>query len=178
MNIALDIGHARNTGARGNGLEEHAVATSLVDHLFTALKDQGHRVHVIDFPTMSNSDDLNATIKAANAGGYDIGLSLHCDCSENPDAHGAHVCFYPGSVPGGRLASCIAGPLAELLPGRSNTVQARANLAILKQTRPVWALCECGFISNAGDADVLKHHPESIANAIAEGVEIFNVNSK
>lgn len=177
MNIALDIGHANNTGARGNGLEEHAVATTIVDHLFTALKDQGHNVHVIDFPNMSNSEDLNATIQAANAGGYDIGISVHCDCAhDKPDAHGAHVCFYPGSVAGSRLAACIAEPLADLLPGRANTIQSRPGLAVLKQTRPVWVLCECGFISNAGDADVMKHHPESIANAIAEGVDTYNLN--
>lgn len=36
-----------------------------------------------------------------------------------------------------------------------------------------WVLCECGFISNTGDADIMKHHPESIANAIAEGVRDF-----
>lgn len=177
MNIALDIGHANGTGARGNGLEEHAVATTIVDHLFTALKDQGHNVHVIDFPNMSNSEDLNATIRAANAGGYDFGISIHCDCAhDNPDAHGAHVCFYPGSVAGSRLAACIAEPLADLLPGRANTIQSRPGLAILKQTRMPWVLCECGFISNTGDADVMKHHPESIANAIARGVEDFNIN--
>lgn len=173
MNIALDIGHARNTGARGNGLEEHQICSVIGLLLEDSLRDFGHTVTMIDFPDRGNSDDINATIRAANAGGYDFGISVHCDCSDNPDAHGAHVCFYPGSVPGGRLASYIAGPLAELLPGRSNTVQARANLAVLKQTRPVWALCECGFISNAGDADVLKHHPESIANAIAEGVDHY-----
>lgn len=173
MNIALDIGHANGTGARGNGLEEHAVATAIVDHLFTALKDQGHNVHVIDFPNMSNSEDLNATIRAANSGGYDIGISIHCDCAA-PGAHGAHVCYLSAS--GKRLAQCIAGPLADLLPGRAETTVERPHLAVLKQTRPVWVLCECGFISNASDADVMKHHPESIANAIAEGVDAYTLN--
>ena len=77
MKIALDIGHARGTGARGNGFEEHAIATSIVDHLFTELKDKGHDVHVIDFPDMSNTGDLNATIRAANSGGYDFGISIY-----------------------------------------------------------------------------------------------------
>lgn len=174
MNIALDIGHAKGTGARGHGLEEHAVATSIVDHLFTALKDQGHNVHVIDFPNMSNSEDLNATIRAANAGGYDLGISIHCDCAhDKPDARGAHVCFYPGSVPGSRLAACIAEPLADLLPGRANTIQSRPGLAILKKTRMPWALCECGFITNPADAALMKEHPGRIAEAIAEGVKDY-----
>lgn len=173
MNIALDIGHAKGTGARGNGLEEHDVACVIARHLFAQLKDMGHIVHVLDFPDKGNTEDLTSTIRVANADGYDFGISIHCDCSDNPEAHGAHVCFYPGSVPGSRLAACIAEPLADLLPGRANTIQARPGLAILKQTRMPWVLCECGFISNAGDADIMKHHPESIANAIAEGVRDF-----
>lgn len=118
MKIAIDIGHANNTGSRGNGLEEHAVAVTIAECLAPMLQKLGAKVDVIDFPGMSNAQDLNATIKAANEGGYDFGISLHCDASDNPQAHGAHVCFYPGSVKGSRLAMCIAEPLSRLLPGR------------------------------------------------------------
>ncbi len=174
MNIALDIGHASGTGARGNGLEEHDVACVIARHLFAQLKDMGHTVHVLDFPDKGNTEDLNATITAANADGYDLGISLHCDCAhDRPNARGAHVCFYPGSVEGGLLAVCIAEPLSRLLPGRANTVQSRPGLAILKKTRMPWVLCECGFISNAGDSDIMKNNPESIAEAIAEGVREY-----
>lgn len=79
MNIALDIGHANNTGSRGNGLEEHATASVIVDHLAPMLRAQGHAVTVIDFPRMDNDDDLAATVRAINAGGFDISISLHCD---------------------------------------------------------------------------------------------------
>ncbi len=49
MNIALDIGHANNTGSRGNGLEEHATAMTIADHLAPMLRAQGHNVEIIDF---------------------------------------------------------------------------------------------------------------------------------
>lgn len=191
MKIAIDIGHAKNTGARWNGLEEHAVAVNIAERLAPMLQNLGAQVNVIDFPAQSNKEDLNATIQAANAGGYDFGISLHCDSSSrdvqywfpdghfeweveaNTEPHGAHVCFYPRSVRGERLASCIAGYLAELLPGRANTVQARPLLAILRKTRCPWVLCECGFITNPENADMMKHHPERIANAIAEGVRDY-----
>lgn len=173
MNIALDIGHAKGTGARGNGLEEHDVACVIARHLFAQLKDMGHTVHVLDFPDKGNTEDLNATIKAANEGGYDFGISLHCDSADNPQAHGAHVCFYPGSVQGSRLAACIAEPLADLLPGRANTVQSRPGLAVLKKTRCPWVLCECGFITNPENASILKDHPGRVAEAIAEGVKDY-----
>lgn len=137
------------------------------------LERLGARVDVIDYPKMTNAQDLNATIKASNEGGYDFGISLHCDSSDNPQAHGAHVCFYPGSVKGSRLAICIAEPLARLLPGRANTVQSRPGLAVLKKTRCPWVLCECGFITNPENASILKDHPFRIAEAIAEGVKDY-----
>ena len=50
MNIALDIGHANNTGARGNGREEYAVAKTIAGHLAPMLRVQGRAVTVIDSP--------------------------------------------------------------------------------------------------------------------------------
>ncbi|WP_443607457.1 N-acetylmuramoyl-L-alanine amidase [Akkermansia sp.] len=99
---------------------------------------------------------------------------MHCDSSDNVQAHGAHVCFYPGSVKGSRLAMCIAEPLARLLPGRDCTVLARPGLAVLKRTRCPWVLCECGFITNPENAALMKDHPEAIAEAIAEGVKAYS----
>lgn len=170
MKIAIDIGHAENTGARGNGLEEHEVAKAIGHWLATLLRTGGHVVEVIDFPASSNTRDLAKTIWAANIGGYDIGLSLHCDASDSPEAHGGHVCFYPGSVQGARLAVCVADKLCREMQGRANAVMSRPNLAVLRRTRCPWVLVECGFITNEGDAGVMSEHPDRIARAIAEGV--------
>lgn len=172
MKIVLDIGHAHGTGARGNGLEEHSIVSFLAEILAPILRKQGHEVTVIDFPDMNNAGDLSSTIKAANSGNFDIGISLHCDCSDNPAARGAHVCYL--SSKGHQLAKAIAKPLSTLLPGRAESVVKRDNLAVLKQTRPVWALCECGFISHPGDAHIMRDTPEKIAKAIAEGVQNYS----
>lgn len=191
MNIALDIGHANNTGSRGNGLEEHATAKTIADHLAPMLRAQGHTVAIIDFPRLDNDDDLAATVNAINAGGFDISISLHCDSAGSATACGAHVCHhrnyhddgsYTDSPSGKCLAKAIAGPLCKLVPGRADHVQARpdrsckpnkTSLYVLRETVPPAVLVECGFISNTGDADIMKHHPESIANAIAAGVESY-----
>ena len=91
----------------------------------------------------------------------------------NPEPHGAHVCFYPSSVKGARLASAIADELCVSLPGRANKVQGRANLAILRKTKMPFVLCECGFISNPEDAEVMRRRPKEIAEAIAKGVDAY-----
>lgn len=171
MNIALDIGHANNTGARGNGIEEHAIATVIAKLVATLLREEGHTIAIIDYPDSSNSDDLNATIRQANKGDYDIGISIHCDCSDNLSAHGAHACYYSSS--GLRLARAISAPLCKLMPGRADYIVKRDNLAMLKQTRATWALIECGFISNPNDSAIMKHNPQAIAKAIVEGIKTY-----
>lgn len=170
MKIAIDIGHANNTGARGNGLEEHAVAKVIGAWLAGLLRGENHEVNVIDYPQDSNSTDLNKTITAANIGCYDFGLSIHCDASDNAEAKGASVLFYPGSVQGSKLAVCIAEPLCRMLPGRANSVISRPGLAVLKKTQAPWVLVECGFITNKHDSAILRDRPEQIANAIKNGV--------
>lgn len=194
MNIALDIGHANNTGSRGNGLEEHATASVIVDHLAPMLRAQGHNVTVIDYPYMDNDDDLEATVKAINAGGYDISISIHCDSSDSPSPRGAHVCHHrtyhddgtcTDSAQGKALAEAIAGPLCKLMPGRADHVQARpdrsckpnkTSLYVLRKTVPPAVLVECGFLSNPGDASLLRDTPGAIARAIAQGVDAYNLN--
>lgn len=184
--ICIDIGHAAGTGATGNGLEEHGVAVQIAAHLARYLRDRGHAVSVIDYPSLSNAADLNATVRAINAGSYNLAVSLHCDSSDNPDACGAHVCHhrtyhkdgtFTDSGQGKALASAIAGPLCKLLPGRADPVQARpdrkkklSGLQVLRATRPPAVLCECSFITNVADAEMMKNRPELIAQAIGAGI--------
>lgn len=173
MKIAIDIGHANGTGARGNGLEEHAMCKVIGSFLQDELTVVGYVVDVLDFPEETNSGDLNKTIKAANKGGYDFGISLHCDASDNAEAKGGHVCYHPNSTKGGVLARAIGRFLATVLPGRANTTMAREDLAILKRTKAVWVLVECGFITNKEDAGVISCEPNRIAKAILFGVEKY-----
>lgn len=171
--IIIDIGHANGTGARSSGAEEHAVCATIAKHLRALLGQRGHRITVLDFPGRSNRVDLDLTIEAANAiqPVADLGISLHCDCSDNTEAHGGHVC-YVGDT-GRRAAENIALHLCGLMPGRAERTVRRADLAVLKRTKPVWVLCECGFISHAGDRAVQLHAPNTIARAIAVGVDTY-----
>lgn len=172
--IAIDVGHARGTGAAGNGQQEHSVCTRIAHELQACLQRMGMDAEVIDFPDKTNAQDLEATIKAVNAGGYRVSVSLHCDCADNEEAHGAHVCHR--SLQGYTLAAEIADRLCPLLPGRAQRVVRRMDLAILRRTVPVAVLVECGFISNAGDVAVQVRLPQLIALKIAEGVQSYVKN--
>lgn len=172
--IAIDIGHANGTGARGNGFDEHAQCARLAAELKKALekfKLSTFSADIVDFPEQSNSSDLAATVKAVNAGEYDACVSLHMDASDNPSAHGAHVCYY--SERGQRMASEIASRLCPQLPGRANQTVKRTDLYVLKKTRPVAVLVECGFITNEGDAHWVYNNPDKVALPIALGIAAY-----
>ena len=172
MKVAIDVGHASGTGARGNGLEEHEECTGIARHLHQALTARGIESVIIDNPQLGNREDLNEAIREVNAGDYELAVSLHCDCSDNASARGAHVCYV--SSAGARCAALIAEPLCRLLPGRAMTTVYRGNLAILTRTRCVAVLCECGFISNVVDAGVIHNEKAKIAECIAAGIQAWS----
>ena len=188
--IIIDIGHARNTGAVGCGLQEHTRCGQIAGHLRAKLEAAGYMVTVIDFPDKDNRADLVATAEAANSltgGGHcTFGISLHMDAATqavdvvdedgdhvtrwvaNPKPSGAHVCYV--SATGKRIAESIERYLCTLLPGRAERVQKRTDLYILTHTRAPWVLCECGFVTNPRDVQAT---PEAIATAIANGVSHY-----
>ena len=189
--IIIDIGHARGTGARGNGKEEHARCEQIAGHLANKLRAAGYAVTVLDYPDSTNRADLVATVKAANCiSRAAFGISLHMDAASkvvgyesticpgdagmrpiyeaDPAPHGAHICYVSNT--GKQMAKAIAKWLCTLLPGRASSTVKRSDLYILKQTRAPWVLCECGFITNPEDAAT---EPEQIAECIAAGVRYY-----
>ena len=171
--IAIDVGHARGTGARGY-VDEHDTCAALaeeVKHALESFKVDTFQADIIDFPDKTNGGDLSATVKAINDGNYDLCVSLHMDASDNASAHGAHVCYY--STNGKRLAEEIALRLCAYLPGRAEETQKRTDLYVLKNTKPVAVLVECGFCTNKEDVAVVKKDPFYIARAIALGIAAY-----
>lgn len=175
--VAIDVGHADRTGAVGNGLQEHECCERISAALKSELEGMGFVVNVVDFPTESNAGDLTRTVKSINAGRYDLSVSLHCDASANSLAKGAHVIYT--SEKGGKVAGYIARHLCALLPGRANRIVKKDTLYVLNNTKCVAVLCECGFVTNRENAELLASEKgvRAIARAIAVGVrEYFNQN--
>lgn len=170
MKIAIDIGHAHQTGAIGCGLYEHTECAGIATLLYRELEKIGHSPTIIDFPTKSNAEDLRQTIDTVNSLDIDLGISLHCDCATTSTPKGAHVIYFPGSRLGSRFASFIAPNLAAIFPGRAKIAVDRTNLAILRHTKAPWILCECGFLTNPHDAAIIRDQKHLIASAIADGI--------
>lgn len=170
--IIIDSGHANGTGARGNGQEEHNLCVKVANHLATALRSRGHKVTGIDFPTMSNADDLNMTISKANSiENVTLGISLHMDASTNKNARGGHVCYI--SETGKKIAQVVAAHLCKYMQGRANKTVHRKDLAILKRTKAPWILIELGFITNNLDIVKLMDNPKTPENELQPLIDIL-----
>lgn len=168
--LMIDIGHATGTGAKANGADEHELCTELAGVISKGLANIGIRNKIVDFPDKSNAEDLALTIKEANSGGYTHGVSLHCDCSDNPNAKGGHVIYYKYSTYGKEWAEALSVPIGGSMPGRSEKLVGRTDLAVLKRTKPYWALVEFGFISNEEDLDKLNSKKDDLSTAFIDAI--------
>lgn len=171
MKIAIDIGHANGTDARGL-FGERQITRQVAPMLAGLLREAGHEVDVLDFPALSNRADLSATIAAINEGGYDLSVSLHCDDADNPSARGAHVCYY--SLKGYTCAIEVAERLCLLMPGRAEKV-VRRKLDVLRKTKCTAILIELGFTGNEGDAAKLTdpQYLVRVVDAVFEGIDFY-----
>ena len=170
--VFIDIGHAEKTGAKGlRGSDEHYIARIIGEQLQHDLFSIGMDAFICDYPKLSNEMDLIKTASTANNWNPDVGLSLHCDCSDNAAARGAHVCYL--TTTGKAVAGSISSYLCQLLPGRAEKTVLRDDLYILKNTRAPWVLIECGFISNKDDLEILSKSPEEVAKSIAQGISDY-----
>lgn len=170
--IIFDIGHAEGTGARGNGHEEHDLCTKIVNQLADRLRKIGYDIDVIDFPSMTNRGDLNATVRISNAlQGALFGVSWHMDASANASARGGHVCYI--SKAGKLIADAIASELDDYMPGRAETVQRRSNLYVLNATSRPWALVEIGFLTNPLDLQKMVDNPATEHNELEPLMDVL-----
>lgn len=100
-------------------------------------------------------------------------LELHRD-SAAASARGAHVIIY-GGFDADDFDKALAAKLSAILPGRSQTIVKRNDLANPKRAanRGInYRLAEVGFISNAEDRNIFDTRITEIADAILEAAGI------
>lgn len=100
-------------------------------------------------------------------------LELHRD-SATESARGAHVIIY-GGFEADDFDKALAAKLSAILPGRSQTIVKRNDLANPKRAanRGInYRLAEVGFISNSEDRSIFDSRMDDIADAILEAAGI------
>ena len=109
--------------------------------------------------------------ETANDWGADIFVSIHCNSAEADEACGTETFAYDlDGGDGEKLAMCIQDQIVDALNTVDRGVKANPKLFVLRYTAMPAVLVELGFISNAGDEELLATRQDDFARAIARGV--------
>lgn len=101
----------------------------------------------------------------------DIFVSIHCNSAEAEEACGTETFAY--ALDGGegeKIATCIQDQIVDAFNTVNRGVKANPKLFVLRYTAMPAVLVELGFISNAGDEELLATRQDDFARAIARGV--------
>ena len=121
-----------------------------------------------------------SSIRASNAGNYDLHLALHSNAAPEGkygQIRGVLVFYFPGSAQGQKAATLIANGLKTIYP-LPNKVRTEATTSIgeVRRVRAPSVFLELGYHDNPDDAAWVKNNLDPIARSIVLGLtEYFRV---
>ena len=182
IKIFIDQGHNPtnpNAGAEGQGLREQDLTYEIGLRLAQLLDNDPNYEVMLSRPSpetqlgTTNAESLRARVDMANNWGADYFISLHANASAITTASGSEG--YVFSLGGGaeQFARDILIGLSWTtgLPDRG--VFARPTLYVLRKTRMPATLIELGFITNPGDAALMRDDPSLFAQGLYNGINRY-----
>ena len=173
--IVVDAGHGgHDSGARGvNGTSEKNVTLQVARAFADELRDAGANV------IMTRSSDYFIPVddrpEIANRAGADFFVAIHADSGDSNHSIQGSTVYYHFNQPTGRaLAQSIAARLAQTgdIPSRgigSDGIRFPGQgFGVLRYSRMVAVLCECGYMSNG--VDVRKLNTPAVQRKIAQSI--------
>lgn len=182
IKIYIDQGHNPvnpNAGAEGSGLREQDLVYTIGQRLAERLRRDPNFEVRLSRPTpdtqlgSSNSTSLAARVNDANRWGADYFISLHTNAASSPSANGSEAYVYSRNSRAFGFAGDILTNLTDVTGLRDRGVQARPGLYVLRKTRMPATLVELGFITNPGDAALMRDNPGLFAEGIYRGIREY-----
>ncbi|MFR6019124.1 MAG: N-acetylmuramoyl-L-alanine amidase [Paraclostridium sordellii] len=169
-----DAGHGGyDSGAPGlHGCLEKDIVLEISNKINTYLKTQD--IKNINTRTTDVFVSLNERSNKANNLGVNSFVSIHCNSSDNPKAHGLEIFCYKFKYR--HLADCILQELKNenlYTQLREGGVK-EGNLHVVRETNMPACLVELGFITNEEDYNLIMNNKDRFAKAIAKGICKFN----
>lgn len=187
--IVVDAGHGGNDPGKvsGNNVLEKDVNLQIATKLANELENAGFRVVMTrtednglykEDDVNKKAADLRARCEIAEEENADLLISIHQNSFSDSNVRGGQAFYYTNSVKGKKMASLIQEHLKSA--DKDNTREAKANDSyyLLIHTPCICVIVECGFLSNAAEAELLvsDEYQNRLADSITDGVkEYFEV---
>lgn len=180
--IVIDPGHGGlDNGAHVGNVNEDELNLKISYALKEELESRGATVYLTrtDDQDMtkrnhhySKQDDMYLRALQIDKYNPDLFMSIHLNSSTN-SAWGSQVFYYKNSEAGKELAGYIHSSMKEVTGTRKDI--SSCNFYVLRATKSLGVLIECGFISNANERGQLKssQYHKKLAVAICDGIEEY-----
>lgn len=185
--ILIDAGHGgSDPGMVGrDGIEEKTVNLSIALKLKEVLKADGFEVLMtreedegLYDETSQNKkvQDLQRRCDLIAEKEPVLTVSIHQNSYPDESVKGPQVFYYEHSAEGKELAERIQEELNQQLQvERKRQVKGNASYYLLKRSKGVLNIVECGFLSNPQEAALLlqEEYQKKVAEAVAEGIRKY-----
>lgn len=159
--VFLSAGHGGNDpGAVAYGMKEKDINLQIMLSCHKELVRHG--VTVVCSRTKDENDPVSQEVKEANACGASVAVSFHTNAGKGD---GSESYYYATSAKGKKLAQYCEEETKKI--GQNSRGVKTKNLAFTRGTKMVAVLCECAFIDNAKDNDIIDTVAEQKAFGIA-----------
>ena len=184
--IVVDAGHGGfDPGKVGTaGTLEKDINLSIALKLKKVLEDSGYRVVMIRETDTAlcdtgskrkKADDLKARVSMINEQKPALTVSIHQN-SYSAGTKGAQVFYFKNSEESHQFASVLQETVKEKInDGNHRIEKGNDSYYMLKKTEGIFAIIECGFLSNPQEEVLLNadDYQQKMAEAIAEGIERY-----
>ena len=187
--IVVDAGHGGSDPGKvsGNNVLEKDVNLQIATKLANELENAGYKVIMTrtEDNGLYKEDDINkkavdlrARCEIAEKENADLLISIHQNSFSDSSVRGGQTFYYTHSDKGKKMATLIQKHLKSA--DKDNTREAKANDSyyLLIHTPCICVIVECGFLSNAAEAELLvtDEYQNRLAGSITDGVkEYFEV---
>lgn len=179
--VFLSAGHGgSDPGAVGFGMKEKDINLNIMLACLDELVKHG--VTVVCSRTKDENDPVGNEVKEANASGADVAVSFHTNAG---GGNGSESYYWTNDLKGQKLATLCEKHVTSI-GQNSRGIKSGNHLYFIKNTNMTAVLCECAFIDNDTDNDIIDTTAEqkafgvAYAKAILEylGIDYNNSNNK
>ena len=187
IHIVLDAGHGGNDpGKIGvNDCLEKDINLTLALRLQALLENRSYQVTMTRTTDITLGDESSSSIKRSDLqrrieiiteASPDFVISIHQNSYTDASVSGPQVFYYTDSESGKILASYLQESLNNSLdPQSPRNIKANSDYYLLKNSPVPTVIIECGFLSNAQEAELLttSSYQDKVVRAIYTGLEDY-----